>query len=54
MFCEKAFELIKELHRSPDSLPLFNVSFFCLLYSETRIAFMQVKMWAETKAIVSS
>ncbi|KDR19699.1 DNA replication complex GINS protein PSF1-like [Zootermopsis nevadensis] len=24
MFCEKAFELIKELHRSPDILPLFN------------------------------
>ncbi|KAJ9590790.1 hypothetical protein L9F63_016176 [Diploptera punctata] len=24
MFGEKAFELIKELHRSPDSLPLFN------------------------------
>jgi len=30
MFCEKAFELIKELHRSPDSLPLFNVRFLCI------------------------
>lgn len=28
MFCEKAFELIKELHRSPDILPLFNVSIY--------------------------
>lgn len=26
MFAEKAFELIKELQRNPDNLPVFNVS----------------------------
>lgn len=28
MFGEKAFELIKELDRSPDNLPAFNVRIF--------------------------
>lgn len=37
MFSEKAFELIKELNRSPDNMPPFNVSVFVFYWKTAKI-----------------